>query len=88
MEMHNLELILIIILIISIIFSLKYSSKYLIEKQKYNSFRKNVEKEYIKKNNIVLQNAVYEALIQAEEKNNSFEKKAYKKLLKELKDQR
>lgn len=86
--MHNLELILIIILIISIIFSLKYSGKYLIEKQKYSSFKKNVEKEYIKKDNIILQNAVFEALIQAEEKNNSFEKNAYKKLLKELKNRK
>ena len=84
--MHNLIIpILIITLIISIFISIKSNCKYFVEKYRYKEFKKNIEKEYIKKDDIVLRNAVYEALVQAREKHNYFEERAYKKLLAELK---
>lgn len=88
MEMNEITLILIITLIISIFISIKNSNKYLTEKYKNKQLKKSIEKEYIKKNNIILRNAINEALEQATEKHNTFEQKAYRKLLDELKGRR
>ena len=79
------KILIIILLLISVIFNINCSYQILKEKYKYTELQKTVSKKYIKKD-IVLQNAVFEALVQATENHNKFEQKAYEKLLNEIKE--
>ena len=79
-----IKILIIIFLLISVIFNINCSYKILKEKYKYTELQKIINKQYVK-NDIILQNAVYEALVQATEKNNIFEQKAYQKLLDKMK---
>lgn len=78
------KILIIILLLISVCLNIKYSYYILKEKYKYIELKKEMTKLYIKKDP-VLQNAVYEALVQATEKHNDFEQKAYRKLLDKIK---
>ena len=83
--MLTTKILIIILLLISVIFNINCSYQILKEKYKYTELQKIVSKKYIKKD-IVLQNAVFEALVQATENHNKFEQKAYEKLLNEIKE--
>ena len=80
-----IKILIIILLLISVLFNINCSYKILQEKYKYTELQKTIDKKYIK-NDIILRNAVFEALMQATEKNNAFEQKAYEKLLNEIKE--
>ena len=83
--MLTTKILIIILLLISVIFNINCSYQILKEKYKYTELQKTVSKKYIKKD-IILQNAVFEALVQATENHNKFEQKAYEKLLNEIKE--
>ena len=80
-----IKILIIILLLISVVFNIKCSEEILKERYRYTELQKTVNRKYIKKD-IILQNAVYEALVQAIEKHNNFEQKAYKKLLDQIKE--
>lgn len=80
-----IKILIIILLLISVLFNINCSYKILQEKYKYTELQKTIDKKYVKKD-IILQNAVFEALVQATEKHNKFEQKAYEKLLNEIKE--
>ena len=66
--------------IVTSIISFKKYSKLLVS---YNILQS--EQDNLIENTVILRNAVYEGYLYAEETQNDFEMKAYKKLLKELK---
>lgn len=80
-----IKILIIILLLISVLFNINCSYKILQEKYKYTELQKTIDKKYVKKD-IILQNAVFEALVQATENHNKFEQKAYEKLLNEIKE--
>lgn len=89
-----MKIILIIISILSLAFAIvsiglmfKYLYLYRNLYNNFKSFLKFVDNKYISKKDIVLYNATIEALEQAREKNNTFEIKAYTRLLERLKEE-
>ena len=80
-----IKILIIILLLISVLFNINCSYKILQEKYKYTELQKTIDKKYVKKD-IILQNAVFEAFVQATENHNKFEQKAYEKLLNEIKE--
>ena len=83
--MFTIKILIVVLLFISIVFNINCSYKILKEKYKYTELQKTINKQYIKKD-IILQNAVFEALTQATEKHYQFEERAYQKLLNKIKD--
>lgn len=80
-----IKILIIILLLISVLFNINCSYKILQEKYKYTELQKTIDKKYVK-NDIILRNAVFEALMQAKEKHNTFEQKAYQKLFDKIKE--
>lgn len=80
-----IKILIIILLLISVLFNINCSYKILQEKYKYTELQKTIDKKYVK-NDIILRNAVFEALMQATEKHNTFEQKAYQKLFDKIKE--
>lgn len=72
------------IVVASISAVIGYKTKYINLRRNFNWYIKNVERKTINVD-VILHNAVLEALEQAEEKNNQFEVKAYKGLLENMK---
>lgn len=72
------------IVIISVSSVIFYKTKYINLRRNFNSYINNVERKTIKAD-VILHNAILEALDQAREKNNKFEEKAYSDLLEKMK---
>ena len=73
--------------IVSCFFAVRYKYLYHNLRTNFKSFLTFVDKHYIRKNDVILHNAVVEALEGAEKNNFAFEIKAYKKLLQSLKEE-
>ena len=74
----------IIIISASISYGLYYKYMYVNLYRNFNSYMKNTERKYILVD-VILRNAVYEAYMNAKEKHNTFEEKAYEELYEEVK---
>ena len=72
--------------IVFVSLALKYLYLYRNIRANFKSFLDFVDTKYISKDDVVLYNATVEALEQAREKNNTFEIKAYTRLLKRLRE--
>ena len=73
--------------IVSCFFAVRYKYLYSNLRVNFKSFLTFVDKHYIRKSNVILHNAVVEALDGAEKNNYTFEIKAYRKLLQSLKEE-
>ena len=75
----------VVLILVAIVFSIISFKKYNNLIIKYELLQHKIEDNSYVENNVILRNAVLEGCLYAEEKNNKFEVKAYRKLLKKLK---
>lgn len=82
-----ISIIAIICIICSILFSSYFYFMYKNLRKNFKLYMKFVENKYIEKDNVILHNAIIDALCNAINNNYVFEEKAYKELLERIKRQ-
>ncbi len=86
MILYVITILSLILCFFSVSLTMKYLYLYRNLRKNFKSFLDFVDKNYIRKNDVILHNATVDALDRAREKNHTFEIKAYMQLLQRIKE--